>query len=184
MQRTVVTGANTKMVFENRIEDAIRECNDVVERVLVNAGSQIADEARKMGDYTNRTGNLRRMVTPNFEHASDDPKTYPSHMLTYEDIDGKLVHRPQYQPPSEFDQPKIEVRGNSLVLTIANIMWYAAALEAKGYAVLSRAFNAVVANPKRYLNDTGGFWNAVRGNWSGTDKTHRLDKEQRETVIY
>jgi len=172
MAREVITLSHTdppfQIIFDNRFEEALKEIDDLLKRRLAAAGQQIVLEARSSGDYENRVGNLRRMITSNFEHAYDDVKTYPKTMVSVEDADGKTRNRPRFTPPADFDKTKVEDRADGFYITIASIMWYAAALEAHGYNVLSHVFDKLLAGE--------GLEMMVR------DLTDWKTKFQRETV--
>jgi hypothetical protein len=140
-----------RVTFNNRFEEAIREISGILEQNLAHVAQKCVTKAQDTGDYVNRTGNARRLITSNPEHAYDDVKGYASTIVITTDADGKEHQRKRYAPPSGFDQTKIQTRGDMKVATIAAVVWYASPLEARGYNVLSQAMADLVANPGEYF---------------------------------
>lgn len=136
----------SRIIFENRFDEVLSRINGIAETGLANVADRVVDDARDTGSYQNRTGNTRRLITPNVEHALDDPTGYTSQPVVVEDSDGVTRTKKQYTPPEGFDDVKIENRPDGPVVTVAAIVRNASPLEAKGYDVLSHSVQKVVAN--------------------------------------
>lgn len=161
-----------RVVFETRVAEALREITNVLDRGLVNITQQVVDTAREEGSYENRTGNLRRLITPNHEHALDDPKSYPSTPVQVEESDGRVHKRQQYHPPSGFDDIKIEKDGDESATTVAAVMHYAGPLEARGHDVLTGSVDKVITNAPKIMGKA----------FESTDLTDRRTKAERESA--
>ena len=140
----------SRIIFEDHFAEVLAAIDNASERFLAGVGQDVVTDARATGTYENRTGNLRRMITSNANHAKDDPETYPGTDVVVTESDGKVHKRKQFSPPADFDETKVERRSeNELVVTVAAIMPYAAAQEARGNAVLSQSVDKVVAETNR-----------------------------------
>ena len=153
VRRIVLSHTNppSAITYDNRFAEALLAMKDTAKQVLAGAAQQVVDSAQEKGDYANRTGNLRRLITSNHEHAYDNPKSFSSTEVTVMESDGKQHKRKQYHPPAGFDKTTIEERPDGIYSTVAAIMWYAAALEAKGYSVLSAAVQELITNPSQFF---------------------------------
>jgi hypothetical protein len=173
MKTRVINLPNTippgRIIIQDMTEEVLAAITDQMARCLAGVAVDVVTNAREVGSYENRTGNLRRMITPNVEHAYDDPKGYPGADVAVVEADGKQHHQKQYAPPEDFDKPVVEEREDELVVTVAAIMPYAAPLEAKGYAVLTQSVDQVIANADEIMGQQ------IRKN----DLTDRRTKVQR-----
>jgi hypothetical protein len=136
----------SRIVFTSRFDEVLVAISDIAEAGLARVADRIVDDARDTGSYQNRTGNTRRLITPNVKHALDDPTRYASTPVVVEDSDGVTRNKKQYTPPEGFDDVTIERRPDGPVVTVAAIVRNASPLEARGYDVLSHSVQKVVAN--------------------------------------
>ena len=136
----------SRIVIQDFSPEVIAAIGGQMRKCLAGVGIRVVDLAREKGSYNNRTGNLRRFITPNKNRAQDDVKSYAHHDIRVVEADGVAHTRQQYNAPEGFDTVVVEDRGEELVVTIADIMWYAAALEARGYIVLTGAVQELITN--------------------------------------
>lgn len=151
MSTRVINSTSGRITYENNFEQAIAEIQNITKIALAKAGQKCVIKAQDTGDYTNQTGNARRLITSNSIYAYDDPRQYPSIIVLTEESDGKTHRRKRYTPPSGFDNTTVEERGEKLIVTVAAIVWYAAPLEAKGFNVLSHVMDELMSNPGEFF---------------------------------
>jgi hypothetical protein len=144
----------SRIVYENNFENVLGAIMKGSDRMIAEVGQHVVDRAQDTGDYQNRTGNLRRMITSNVDRAGDDPRSYTSTEVEVVEADGKKHKRKQYRPPQDFDDTVVMDRGDESVVTVAAIMHYAAPREARGNNVLSHAVYEIVTNARSVMQRT------------------------------
>jgi len=59
----------------------------------------------------------------------------------------------KYLPPEDFYIPKVEAMGVEITARVSALMPYAAAVESRGYDVLSQVFTGFISNPQQYFSE-------------------------------
>lgn len=152
------TSPVSKITFVSHADEILQRIENASKRAIAKIGQHIVDRARAEGSYENRTGNLRRMITANPDHAGDTPETdYQSTEITVTGANGQEQKRKQYTPPSTFDNPNVAEKKTSLgfeySIVVAALMRYAQAVEAKNKAVLSHVINEIEINADKYVQE-------------------------------
>lgn len=138
-------------IYEFNGEAVIATIENAAEQGLMRIVASLAEQARESGSYTNRTGNLRTLITPSMFHSEDDPEDYPATPVTYIGDNGLPETRLKYTPPSEFFDPDVETTPTEITGRVTALMGYAAAVESRGYDVLSHVFVDLLSNPEKYF---------------------------------
>ena len=113
------------------IDKQLQNIDDVIVEALEQIGEQFVTDARDMGNYMNRTGNLRSSIG---YIVCFDGKPVHENFETFED--GK-VGTDTAKKMAEEITADLSVKGYSLVVVAG--MNYAAAVEAKSFDVLTGA---------------------------------------------
>jgi hypothetical protein len=84
-------------------------------------------------------------------HSEDDPESYPATPVTYISGNGLPETRLKFTPPSEFFDPDVEATATEITGRVTAMMGYAAAVESRGFNVLSHVFAEFISNPEKYF---------------------------------
>jgi hypothetical protein len=145
----------SQYTYETNFPEVIAAIENAAQRGLARIVSELAEQARRSGSYDDRTTNLRTLITPNIERSDDVPENqYTCLPVTYFDnFLGVEVADIKYLPPEDFYIPKVEAMGVEITARVSALMPYAAAVESRGYDVLSQVFTGFISNPQQYFSE-------------------------------
>jgi len=145
----------SRVGYETHFPEVIAAIENGAQRGLARIASELAEQARRSGSYNDRTMSLRTLITPNIERSEDEPENqYPFVMVPYfDEFFNEEMMGKRFLPPEDFFIPKVEAEGAEVTARVSALMPYAAAVESRGYDVLSHVFTGFISNPQQYFSE-------------------------------